>query len=55
MVSLDDLNDWAQRAALQVLALEKEMGVRGMGEALADFAADLNLHAFREPPNPDYS
>jgi hypothetical protein len=38
-----------ERAAMQVLALEKEMGVRGMGEVLADFAAELNMCAFREP------
>jgi hypothetical protein len=38
-----------EHAALLVLALDKEMGVRGMGETLADFAAELNRYAFKEP------
>lgn len=38
-----------ERAALLVLALEQETGMRGMGETLADFAAELNLYAFQDP------
>jgi len=43
-----------ERAALQVIALEKEYGIsHGIGETLADFAADLNLLVHGRPGDLD--